>query len=866
MATEKQISASSVEAQDIAKESLDLSAQSDSDLFAGDAHMPANGGSQPPASAANDDFYKHLLNSLRPNTSRMSVLQKGLIAGILLIVAILLYVFLKSPPQPAINTAARQPIASAAHQTQLSKPLEPPKTDASAPDTQKPTAQVQKQESEFSAGQPLSLQVAGDLYQQKDYKMAYAAYNQLYSNLSINPEDESLRDFLQLRAALCEQRLGDTEQAEGGLRNVSQSRSPVVNIIANYQLCLLEMQKKQYFKAYTKAYQTLALTDVVTFDREWALSLQKTCNFLVAESITRNVLSLYDADKDLPDELWTITIEPEPFINLNETELRAFLNSGSEQLAKSTLSPQIEKIDQHGTISRWSVCCAGASIEELLARFAANTNLDIKWASAGGKSEFDKPASTSSEGLSRAAPQETKELARKKSIYLYMSGTTPQQFAATAAGCAGLLAKVEDQTSAGSVESKIINVLDPVNITSLSEQKTLFGQEAISLWQRYLLMFHGDERSANAHFAIGLLQGINGQTAEAVAEFKLVANRFYQSPLAPFALLNSSRIKTNLRDYDGARQDLLELVQQHPDTPLTGQAHLYLADATMKNKLYDEAQRIYMKVYNLGFSPELQAAAACGVAKCLYEKKDYQAAEQWLNKYIGLAKDRKSRDVYEAYFLLGKINMALGKPQEACQALQYTLSAKHSPQEYAYIASTLAGAYIEQERFVEALELLAGIASWQLSQQDAVDVLLLQNKVVRQMGLIDNAITTLNDRGEYVSDAQLRAKISFELADCYIAKGNFELAQKSLTEVLVLAEPGLLADQAKLTLADVYLKLGENSQAVSICSQILESQAAAQIKQKAAELMACAHAQEKDYDKAALVLLGKWTGAPAKQE
>ena len=842
MATEKQIPASSVEAQAIVKDSPDLSAPSDSDLFAADVHLPADGGLQPPAFAANDDFYKHLLNSLQPNAPRMSVLQKGLVAGILLIVAILLYVFLKSPPQTAVNTAPKQPIAPAVHQAQPSKPLEPPKADASLPDTQKPAAQVQKHESEFPANQPLSLQVAGDLYQQKNYKMAYAAYNQLYGNLSINPEEESLRDFLQLRAALCMQRLGDTEQAEGGLRNVSQSRSPVVNIIANYQLCLLEMQRKQYFKAYTKAYQTLALTDVVTFDREWVLSLQKTCNFLVAESITRNVLSLYDADKDLPDQLWTTTIVPEPFINLNETELRAFLNSGSEQLAKSTLSPQIEKIDQQGTISRWSVCCDGASIEELLARFAANANLDIKWAPTGDKS----------------TPQETKDLARKKSIYLYMSGTTPQQFAETATGCAGLLAKVEDQ--------KIINVLDPVNITSLSEQKTLFGQEAISLWQRYLLMFHGDERSANAHFAIGLLQGINGQTAEAVAEFKLVANRFYQSPLASFALLNSSRIKTNLRDYDGARQDLLDLVQQHPDTPFTGQAHLYLADATMKNKLYDEAQRIYMKVYNLGFSPELQAASACGVAKCLYEKKDYQAAEQWLNKYIGLAKDRKSRDVYEAYFLLGKINMALGKPQEACQALQYTLSAEHSPQEYAYIASTLAGAYIEQERFVEALELLAGIPSWQLSQQDAVDVLLLQSKVVRQMGLIDNAVTTLNDRGEYISDAQLKAKISFELADCYIAKGNLELAQKSLTEVLVLAEPGLLADQAKLMLADVYLKLEKNSQAVSICSQILESQAAAQIKQKAAELMACAHAQEKDYDKAALVLLGKWSGAPAKQE
>ncbi len=56
MATKKEISANPVEAQDIVKKSLDLSAQSDSDLLAGDVPISANGETQLPVSAANDDF------------------------------------------------------------------------------------------------------------------------------------------------------------------------------------------------------------------------------------------------------------------------------------------------------------------------------------------------------------------------------------------------------------------------------------------------------------------------------------------------------------------------------------------------------------------------------------------------------------------------------------------------------------------------------------------------------------------------------------------------------------------------------------------------------------------------------------------
>ena len=126
------------------------------------------------------------------------------------------------------------------------------------------------------------------------------------------------------------------------------------------------------------------------------------------------------------------------------------------------------------------------------------------------------------------------------------------------------------------------------------------------------------------------------------------------------------------------------------------------------------------------------------------------------------------------------------------------------------------------------------------------------------MGLVDKAIVTLGDRAEYISDPQLKAIISFELSNCYIAMGNLGLSRKKLTEILVIVEAGPLAHEIALELADVCLKLGQNSQTISVCSQLLDLTPSARIKQKTLKIMATAYDQQKNYDRATLALLGQW--------
>ncbi len=768
-----------------------------------------------------------------------SILQKVLALGIIVAAVILMYALLRSFSR---STADTQMIPVKRRIISPESPINEDSSHVKAQQLQEPQfASSSGQPLSFS-GQPLSLKVAQDFYLQKNYSMAYETYNQLQQGLPMSEENSLLRDFLQLKMALCMRKTGDSDQANRLLRVVSESHSPILRVLANYYLGFIEVQKGQYLKARTRAYQTIALVSLVDLDKDTALLLQRDCHFLIAESITRYILLLCDIDNDIPDQLWSSPEEIDLFSGINEiSALMNLLNSGSEQLSKGLLSSQIQKIEHPGAPTRWSVVCHGSSIEELLARFATNAKLDITWVLGKGVES----------GRAKGA-------IRNRPVSLYLPAATTRQSAAISAGCVGLLARLD--------ERGLVSIFNPEEYSSLSEFISLLAQEAISLWQGFLLSFYDDQRVPNAHFALGLLQAQIDRVTESIAEYKLVANRYSQTHLAPFALLHSSKLKANLRDHLGARQDLTQLVEQYPDNELSGRACLYLADATKNAGLLSEAARLYSKVYNLGLPRQSRATAAFGAAKCFYEIEDYEAAAKWFIQYIVLVKDQKNRELYLAYFLLGKISLTLGNLQQACNAFQCALTGPLSKEQYVETISALVEAQIKQERFIEALTLIDSIQPWQFSQKESIEILLTKSKILRTMGLVDKAISVLGDKADYIPDLQLKAKLSFELAKCYIAKDNLELARKDLTKILVLIEPGPLAQEVALELADVCLKLGENSQAIYVCSQLLDSDPSEQIRQKTLSVLAMAYKQQKKYDKATLILLDKWNDVEPTSE
>jgi tetratricopeptide (TPR) repeat protein len=392
----------------------------------------------------------------------------------------------------------------------------------------------------------------------------------------------------------------------------------------------------------------------------------------------------------------------------------------------------------------------------------------------------------------------------------------------------------------------------------LSEHLDLLAEEAISMWQRFLLSFHGDNRTVNVHLILGLLQYVQGRTAESLAEYKLVANRFPNSPLAAHALLNSSRVKAELRDYLGARNYLRQLVEQYPDSEIAEQSHMGLADNTLKAGMKDEAAKSYARVYNLSLSSTTQAASALGAGKCYYETQNYEEAIKWFSKYITITQRTEPDDLWLVYYMLGKSYLAQAKPVEACKAFEYALAGQLSREQYVETISWLIDAYIEREQFVRALGILEDIQVKQFSQEDSVRIILLKSKVLRAMGLFDKAIAILGDKAEYTLDPQLGARISFEIAKCHVDQGDWMQAEEKLTEVLVVVESGPLAYDASMTLVEVCLQLGRDTQAIDICRQSLDVGLTGNDRGRTLRLLAKAYNQQKDYDKAAMALMGRW--------
>ena len=147
-------------------------------------------------------------------------------------------------------------------------------------------------------------------------------------------------------------------------------------------------------------------------------------------------------------------------------------------MESALLSPRIRAVPDQSNVTRWSVTCNGASVEELLSRFASNATLDIQWIDTG-----------------HAAPEE--EASRRRPVYLYLGSATARQVVTMAAGSVGLLARMDDGAT--------VHVLDPSLYASLDEHTKRLVDESVSLWQRFLLRVQDDKRTANAHFALGLL-------------------------------------------------------------------------------------------------------------------------------------------------------------------------------------------------------------------------------------------------------------------------------------------------------------------------------------------------------------------------
>jgi tetratricopeptide (TPR) repeat protein len=675
---------------------------------------------------------------------------------------------------------------------------------------------------QLSLKQGISLKTADDLFAAGRYLEAAYVYNQISQNwISTTTNGQYLRDYLKLRIGVCMHRADEPHAQEECFTQAMQSPAAYVRGLACYYLARIRFQNKEYLEARQKAYQAIALCK--SFDDMLSTNLEADMYFLAADSLTREVVGLYNLESQLPGRDWSDSLMDVWPAESDAMKLEAALCRTAEKIGQGVGNPKLTMDANRPVGSQWSLICMQSPLEETLWKMVSQANLKAVW-----------------EGDSQSL--------KNYPVTTYMMYVPQQYLAETICGSAGLIWRFDGQTA---------SILNPKNYTDFELHRSALIGETISTWQRFLMRYREDSRIANVHYALGRMYTFSGQAAAALGEFKLLQGRFAKNALAPYAYLEAGKIKVDTMDYAGAIHDLNEMLLGYPDCPIADEVTLYLAQTTLKGGQTELAKELFGKSFQMNLSQAGKCEAATGLGRCAYIQQDWKEAQTWLSRAIELNQDKEKTRFGDVYFMLGKSSLELGEYTKANMMLRAALNSKLSEKEYMQTVLDLVDSECRQQNYVEALEILGQVPPARLGQDDTCDLLIAKVRILREIGVTESAISMLRKKIEFIADSRLRARLTLELAECYMATRNYPLARSELSNVMQDMPDAYHAARATLVLAQIIEKMGQPERAENLCVKLLDDpQTESQMRIEAFNLLGRIYTSQKYYEKAALAFAG----------
>lgn len=645
---------------------------------------------------------------------------------------------------------------------------------------------------------------------------ALTHYRGLLEQSEKNPGNRRISGLLHLRVGACLEGLSRLREARVEFAEAADSGSPIVRAAACYETARMDVSENQYMMGRLRAYQALACLGPVGARSPLATSSE----YLAAHAVTYRALSFYGNDLPKPRHLPPAV---DPFAGLSEIQLQNVISEGADRLSAAVLGPQIQSKEGPAGAHLWTAVCAGAPIGDVLSRLATAAGFEIRW-----------------EGVDAAA--------RSRPVVLNLSGAGEQQLAEIACGAAGLMARFTGTETV---------IYDPVACASTSVPRDLAVREAVSLWRRFFLRGTDNSQLAAGHFALAVLYERTGDSGAAMAEFRMVASRYPTDALAPLAQLREASVKIDLRDYTGAREELLDLLNRYPDCPASDEVYLRLGQATMEAGHVDEAIATLKKLYFMDLSLASKAGASLGAGKGFFRQKQYDEAAAWLTRRVTLARSPDvDRDLPEAYGLLAKTEAARGHLPEAVRAYKEALAIAPRDSWRVEMLLDLVHILVQQEDFVGAMGLLEGLSPKDVAPPQADEILLARAEILAAMRLPEQAMSLLRRALPACSSAETHARMTLQLARSMADGGDANLARETLCELLPKMEPGPLAHRTALDLAEACVRTEHNAQAITVCRELLKSPCSEEVRRNARAILGRAYVREKDYQRAAMALSG----------
>jgi Tfp pilus assembly protein PilF len=169
----------------------------------------------------------------------------------------------------------------------------------------------------------------------------------------------------------------------------------------------------------------------------------------------------------------------------------------------------------------------------------------------------------------------------------------------------------------------------------------------------------------------------------------------------------------------------------------------------------------------------------------------------------------------------------------------------------------LVDAECRQQNFLEAMNILDQVPQGRFGQEESCNLLIAKTRILRDIGVVESAISLLRKKIEFVADSRLRARLTLELAECYILTKDYSLARRELNNVLADMPDSYHARRASLVLAQIIEKIGQPSRAEELCLAVLsDPQVEENIRNEAFNTLGRIYTGQKYYEKAALAFAG----------
>ncbi len=307
-----------------------------------------------------------------------------------------------------------------------------------------------------------------------------------------------------------------------------------------------------------------------------------------------------------------------------------------------------------------------------------------------------------------------------------------------------------------------------------------------------------------------------------------------------------------LKDYGGARGDLLEMLDRFPDHSEVAGVYLSLAECELQTGKAARAIQLYMRLYDLGASIQSRQAASLGAARCLRRMGRHAEAAVWVERY--LAGPRVAGlGTTQAQVLLAQCRPAMGQTAKAVVGLQQALAGEMSDSDRTELMLMLSEALSSGVECGRALVVMGNIDKDKLSPEQRYRYAVMSAKLLQRSGLDEKAAGVLWSQMATTTDPASYARLEVEMARCREASGDLEEARQLLVEAVGKLPPGPEARRAVCLLAEVCLRGGYYNQAIAVSRQLIQADEPA-IRSKANTLLAEAYLVRKQYQLAAASL------------